>query len=52
MSIMVVGAVIGLVVLVMALGGSKSARKALLFIVAVIAAALLAIWYFSPASTT
>ena len=46
MSIMVLGAAVGLIVLVMALGGSKMARQALILIVILMAAALLASWYF------
>ena len=46
MSIMVLGAAVGLIVLVMALGGSRLARQALILIVILMAGALLAIWYF------
>jgi hypothetical protein len=46
MSIVVLGAVVGLIVLVMALAGSKLARQAVILIVVLMAGALLAIWYF------
>ena len=46
MSIMVLGALIGLIVVVMALGGSKMARQASILIVIMMAGALLATWYF------
>jgi hypothetical protein len=49
MSIVVLGALIGLIVVVMALGGSKMARQALIFIVILMAVALLASWYFLQA---
>ena len=52
MSIMVLGAIVGFVVLVMALAGSKIARQALMIIVILMAAGLLAIWYFLPALPT
>ena len=46
MSIMVLGAVAGLFILVMALAGSKMARQALIIIVVLMAGGLLAIWWF------
>jgi len=46
MSVVVLGAVVGLFVLVMALAGSKLARQAVILIVVLMAGALLAIWYF------
>jgi hypothetical protein len=46
MSIVVLGALAGLVVLVMAFGGSKIARNVILYIVVLFAAALLAVWFF------
>ena len=46
MSIMVLGAVAGLFILVMALSGAKMAREALIIIVLLMAGALLAIWWF------
>ena len=46
---MVLGAAVGLIVLVMALAGSKIARQAVMIIVFLMAAALLAIWFFLPA---
>jgi hypothetical protein len=42
----VVAAVIALVVLVMALGGSKLAQRATIMMVGLVVAALLAIWFF------
>ena len=45
MSVVMVGALIALFVLVMALGGSHLARRALMLIVSLIGAALLAIFF-------
>ena len=42
----VLGAIIALVVLVLALAGSKLARQTLMLIAGLMAAALLAIWFF------
>ena len=51
MPIMVLGAIVGLVVLVMALSGAKFARETMILIVCLMAAGLLAIWFSScPAS--
>ena len=47
MSIMLVGAVIGLIIIALAIGGSTKARKALMLITALIVGGLLAIWWFS-----
>jgi hypothetical protein len=44
----VIAAVIALIVLVMALAGSKLEQRAVITMVGVVAAALLAIWLFSP----
>jgi hypothetical protein len=46
MSIVVLGAAVGLFVLVMALAGSKLARQSVIIIGVLMAGALLAIWYF------
>jgi hypothetical protein len=46
MSIVVLGAAVGLFILVMALAGSKLARQAVILIAVLMAAAVLAIWYF------
>jgi len=46
MAVVVVGALIALGILVMALGGSQKAQQMLMFIVGLMAAALLAIWFF------
>ena len=45
MSIMVLGALVGLIFLVMALGGSRFSRQVVIFMVSLMAAALLAIFY-------
>jgi hypothetical protein len=42
----VLGAIIALVVLVLALAGSKLARQTLMLIAGLIGAALLALWFF------
>ena len=42
----VLGAIIALVVLVLALAGSKLARQTLMLIAGLMVAALLAIWFF------
>ena len=47
MSLVMVGAIATLFVLMFALSGSKFARKWLIWIVLVMATALLAGWYFS-----
>ena len=46
MSIMVLGAIIDLFVVVMALSGSRKAQRALIFISSLMAAGVLAIWFF------
>ena len=45
MGVVVLGAIIALVLLVMALAGSNIAQRMLIFIVSLMAAALLAIWF-------
>ena len=47
MSVMFVGAIVALIVVVTALGGSRIARQWAIGIYCLLAAALLAIWYFS-----
>ncbi len=46
MSVMIVGAIVALVVLVTAIGGSPIARRWVIGIYSLLAAALLAIWYW------
>ena len=46
MSIMVLGAIAGIFILVFAIAGSKLAREALVFVGGLMAALLVAIWYF------
>jgi hypothetical protein len=46
MGVVILGAIIALVVLVMALAGANIAQRILIFIVGLIVAALVAIWFF------
>ena len=46
MSVMLVGAIVALVVLVTALGGSRLSQRWAIGIFGMVAAALLAIWFF------
>ena len=46
MSVMFVGAIVALVVLVSALGGSRLSKRWVIRMFSMVAAALLAIWFF------